>query len=128
MFTMFTKKLFILFTIWTVTVVSAASAQTSQPGPVTVREPDSLLNGALIGAGAGVASHLLICRTMEPWDVCRNDVGPMLKFAAIGAGVGAGIDALFRRKVYQSASGATQIHAAPLIGTRAKGLRLSVSF
>jgi hypothetical protein len=125
---MFAKKLFSLFTIWTVTIASAASAQTSQPAPITIRESDSMLNGALIGAGAGVASHLLICRTMEPWDVCRNDVGSMLKFGALGAGIGMGIDALFRRTIYQSASGATEVHAAPLLGRRTKGMRFSVTF
>jgi hypothetical protein len=126
---MFAKTLFILF-IWTTITVSAASAQTlqSQPGAISVRESDSLLNGALIGAGAGVASQLMICRAMEPWSVCLNDVGSMLKFGALGAGVGMGIDALIRKKIYQSASGATQIHAAPLIGTRTQGLRLAVSF
>ena len=35
--------------------VSVASAQTSQPNVVEVRQSDSLLNGALIGAGVGVA-------------------------------------------------------------------------
>lgn len=125
---MFTKKLFILFMMWTVTFVSSAPAQTSQPGPVPARQSDSLLNGALIGAGAGVASHLLVCRTMEPWDVCRSDFGPMLKFAALGAGIGAGIDALIRKNVYRSASGATAVHAAPLFGRRTTGLRFSVTF
>src|SRR5687768_14716436 len=125
---MFTKKLFILFMMWTVTLVSSAPAQTSQPAPVPARQSDSLLNGALIGAGAGVASHLLVCRTMEPWQVCRNDFGPMLTFGALGAGIGMGIDALIRKTVYQSVRGATQIHAAPLVGRRAKGLRLSVAF
>ena len=124
---MFVKKLLILFTISTLTIASTTSAQTSQSAPVAVRQSDSLLNGALIGAGAGVASHLLICRTMEPWDVCRNDVGTMLKFGALGAGIGMGIDALFRRSIYQSASGTT-VHAAPLFGRRTKGMRFSVTF
>lgn len=117
--------LLLLLTISTATV---ASAQTPQPAGVTVRESDSLLNGALIGAGAAVASGLFFCTTMETWDNCRDDVGPMLKIGAIGAGIGMGIDALIRKKVYQSASGATEIHAAPIISRRAKGLRLSVSF
>ena len=68
------------------------------------------------------------CTTLETWDNCRDDVGPMLRIGAIGAGIGMGIDALIRRKVYRSASGATEVHAAPIIGRRAKGLRLSVSF
>src|SRR5687768_1157565 len=125
---MFAKQISIVLTILTIVTASPVWAQSSQRGTVTVRESDSLLNGALIGAGAGVASHLLVCRTMEPWEVCRNDFGPMLKFAALGAGVGAGIDALIRKKVYQSASGATEVHAAPLLGRRTTGLRFSVTF
>ena len=107
----------ILFSISTVTL---ASAQT--------RQSDSLLNGALIGAGAGVATHLLVCRTMEPWEVCRNDFGPMATFGALGAGIGIGIDALIRKTIYQSASGDTEVHATPIIGRRAKGMRFSVRF
>ena len=93
-----------------------------------MRESDSLLNGALIGAGAAVASGLVFCTLMEPWDNCRDDVGPMIKMGAIGAGIGMGIDALIRKKIYQSASGATEVHAAPIIGRRAKGVRLSIGF
>jgi hypothetical protein len=106
---------------------SAASAQT-QPNVVTIRESDSLLNGALIGAGAGAASGLFFCTLMEPWEFCRQDFSSMAKFGAIGAGIGIGIDALIRRKVYQTASGETEVLAAPIIGRRARGLRLSVRF
>jgi hypothetical protein len=115
----------ILFLILT---VSGVSAQTPRAGGVTVRESDSLLNGALIGAGVGVASGLFLCTRTEPWSNCRDDVGPMIKIGAIGAGIGMGIDALIRKKIYQSASGATEVHAAPIVGRRAKGLRLSVMF
>lgn len=111
-----------------VSSASAASAQTPQQGGGAVRQSDSLLNGALIGAGAGVASVLFICRQMEPWRVCLDDVGTMARFGALGAGIGMGVDALIRKKVYQSASGATEVHAAPILGRRAKGLRMSVSF
>ena len=95
---------------------------------VAVRENDSLINGALIGAGAAVASGLFLCTRMEPWRNCRDDYGAMVKIGAIGAGIGMGIDALIRKKVHQSASGETEVHATPLIGRRAKGLRLSVTF
>ncbi len=118
---------FLLFILSTATVASAQSGQ-SGGGTVAVRQSDSLLNGALIGAGAGVASVLFICRQMEPTDVCLNDVGTMAKFGALGAGIGMGIDALIRAKVYQSASGAAVVHAAPIVGRRAKGLRFSVRF
>ena len=114
--------------VFCVATVSVASAQTRQPAGVAVRQSDSLLNGALIGAGAAVASGLVFCTMTEPWDNCRDDVGPMIKIGAIGAGIGMGIDALIRKKVYQTASGETEVHAAPIIGRRAKGLRLSVRF
>ena len=106
--------------LFNISTVSIASAQT--------RQSDSLLNGALIGAGAGVATHLFVCRTMEPWEVCRNDFGPMATFGALGAGIGIGIDALIRKTIYQSASGETVVHATPIIGRRAKGMRFSVRF
>ena len=114
--------------LFCVSTVSVASAQTPQTAGVTVRESDSLINGALIGAGAGVASGLVFCTLMEPWENCNDDFGSMMKVGAIGAGIGMGIDALIRKKVYQTASGETEVHAAPIIGRRAKGLRLSVRF
>ena len=113
--------------LFCVSTVSVASAQTQTAG-VTVRESDSLINGALIGAGAGVASGLVLCTLMEPWENCNDDFGSMMKVGAIGAGIGMGIDALIRKKVYQTASGETEVHAAPIIGRRTKGLRLSVRF
>ena len=64
---------------------SIASAQTPPQGAVAVRESDSLLNGALIGTGAAVASGLLLCTMMEPWENCRDDYGPMARIGAIGA-------------------------------------------
>ena len=64
----------------------------------TARRNDSLWNGALIGAGTAVAGSLLLCRSMEPWEVCRDDVGAMVTSAAIGAAIGIGVDALIRRQ------------------------------
>ena len=119
-------KRIVLLLIFAVSTASVASAQTPQVS--AVRQSDSLLNGALIGAGTAVASGLVFCTLMEPWDNCRDDVGPMIKIGAIGAVIGMGIDALIRKKIYQSASGDTQIDAAPIIGRRAKGVRLSVRF
>jgi hypothetical protein len=91
------------------------------------RRADSLLNGALIGAGVGVASGLLFCRTMEPWENCRDDVGPMLRIGAVGAAIGIGIDALIRERVttYQPA---TRLRVAPLVGRRGAGLHMSLRF
>lgn len=114
--------------LFVVTMTSAASGQALQAPVVAVRQSDSLWNGALIGAGAGVASGLMFCRLMEPWENCRDDFGSILTAGAIGAGIGMGIDALIRKRVYQSASGAAAVHAAPMIGRRAQGLQLSVRF
>ena len=96
---------------------------------VRVRQSDSVLNGALIGAGVAVASGLGLCRTTEPWSNCRDDYGPMLRIGAIGAAIGIGIDALIRgRKTVYEAPGAPQVRAAPIAGTRGVGLQLSVLF
>ena len=114
--------------LFVVSITSVASAQTPQKSTVTVRQSDSLLNGALIGAGAGVASGLVLCSMMEPWSNCRDDFGSMFKIGAIGAGIGMGIDALIRKKVYQTATGAAEVHTAPIIGRRAQGLQVSVRF
>ena len=43
----------------------------------------------------------------------------LARIGAIGAGIGIGIDALIRKKVYRTASG-NEIHAAPIVGRRAK--------
>lgn len=114
---------------------AAASADTAEllaggGGRVTVRENDSVLNGALIGAGVAVASGLFLCTRTEPWANCRDDVGPMLKIGALGAGIGIAIDALIRdrRTIYESADGSRQVLAAPIVGRRGAGLRLSLIF
>ena len=114
--------------VLSVCAVSVASAQTSQPDVVRVRQSDSLLNGALIGAGVAVASGLGFCTLMEPWENCRDDFGAMAKVGAIGAGIGIAIDALIQKKVYQSASGGVEVRTGALVRRRAKGLHLSVRF
>lgn len=97
---------------------------------VKVRQRDSVLNGALIGAGAAVASGLLFCSLMESWENCRDDVGPMLAIGAIGAGAGIGIDALIRgrRTIYEAAGPSTQLQVAPIIARHARGLQVSLRF
>ena len=96
---------------------------------VRARHSDSVLNGALIGAGAAVASGLFLCTRTEPWENCRDDVGPILRIAAIGAGAGIGIDALIRgRRTIYEAPRSTQLHVAPIAARGAAGLSVSVSF
>jgi hypothetical protein len=97
---------------------------------VRVRHSDPVINGALIGAGAAVASGLFLCHLTEPWENCRDDVGPMFRIGAIGAGVGIAIDALIRgrRTIYEAAQGATRLHVAPIVARHAGGLKVSLRF
>ena len=100
--------------------------QTATAGRTDTRRSDSLLNGALIGAGAGLASGLLLCRAMEPWETCRDDVGPMVGFAAVGAAIGIGVDALIRERVtYRPAA---RVRIAPVVARRGSGLQMSLRF
>lgn len=96
---------------------------------VRVRHSDSVLNGALIGAGVGVVSGLFYCRLYEPWDICRSDIGSMLRFGAIGAGAGIAVDAIIRgQKTIYPAVQPSRLHATPVIGRRAAGLQFSFNF
>lgn len=97
---------------------------------IRVRQSDGVLNGALIGAGAAVASGLFLCSLMEPWENCRDDAGPMTAMGALGAGIGIGIDLLIRGKktIYQAPDGSSRVHAAPLLTRHAAGLQVSVRF
>ncbi|HJR58435.1 MAG TPA: hypothetical protein VJ813_03515 [Vicinamibacterales bacterium] len=104
--------------------------RTSEVMRVRVRHSDSVLNGALIGAGVAVGSGLFLCRLTETWENCRDDAGPMLRIGAIGAGVGIAIDALLRgrRTIYQGAPGSARLYVAPIATRHAGGLQISVSF
>jgi hypothetical protein len=96
---------------------------------VAVRQSDSLLNGALIGAGAAIASGLFLCTRTEPWRNCRDDVGPMMRIGAIGAGVGIGIDALLRgRQTIYAADSGRSVWVAPVLGRDVRALHLYVRF
>jgi hypothetical protein len=96
---------------------------------VRARKSDPVVNGALIGAGAAVASGLFLCNLTEPWSNCLDDAGPMFRIGALGAGIGIGIDALIRgrRTIYERSQG-LRLHAAPMVARHAKGFQLSIGF
>jgi hypothetical protein len=104
--------------------------QTAEIKRVRVRHSDGVINGALIGAGAAMASGLFLCRLTESWENCRDDVGPMLRIGALGAGAGIAIDALIRgrKTIYEAADGAIRVHAAPIVARHAGGVQVSLSF
>jgi hypothetical protein len=97
---------------------------------VKVRHSDSVLNGAVIGAGAAVASGLFLCSLTEPWENCRDDVGPMIRIGALGAGIGIGIDALIRGRttIYDAGGGSIRVQAAPIVGRGTRGVRVALTF
>jgi hypothetical protein len=119
-----------LFSIATGAPVWAQTPQLARQQGTTSRQSDSVLNGALIGAGVAVASGLFMCTRMEPWRNCRDDVGPMLKMGALGAGVGIAIDALIRGRKTNSPSAqpSTRLHAAPIVSRDTRGIQMSLSF
>ena len=87
---------------------------------------DSVLNGALIGATAGVASGLAVCRLMEPWETCLEPA-PLLRLGAVGAGIGIAVDALIRRRDGAGPRG-SHVSIAPVAGRGSKGLQVGVRF
>jgi hypothetical protein len=102
---------------------------TTDVAKVKVRHSDSVWNGALIGAGAGVASGLFLCRLTEPWENCRDDIGPMFRIGAVGAGIGICTDALIRgRKTAYEAPGSPRLLATPIVGRHAAGMRVAFTF
>jgi hypothetical protein len=109
---------------------STRHVRRSEIARVRVRRSDSLLDGALIGAGAGLASHLFGCRLTEPWDICLHDTGPQLTFAAVGAGIGVTADALIRGRqtVFEAPPGSTRLRVLPVAAPGAAGVHLSLSF
>lgn len=97
---------------------------------IRARRADSLIDGALIGAGVAVASGLFLCSLTEPLANCRDDVGPMVRIGALGTAIGIGVDAMIRgrKTIYRTGGRAVSLQAAPIVAPRALGLHLSVGF
>ena len=107
------------------TIAAAARQNTIR---VETRRNDAVLNGALIGAGIAIAGGLVQCRAMEPWDIC-NDAGPILRIGALGAAIGAGVDALIRkREVTYVPTGTATLSVTPVVNRGARGVQLAVRF
>lgn len=92
------------------------------------RRSDPLLNGALIGAAVAIGAGLSFCTLTEPWENCRDDVGPMLRIGALGAAIGIGIDALIEERNPGYRPATAQMRVAPLLGRGAGGLGVMVRF
>ena len=99
------------------------------------RRSDSLQNGAIIGAAAGLGYGLAILALMASIDdgggpIPISVVTGMVVFTGVGAAAGAGIDALITRRqvIYQRPGGGGQVSLAPLLRDGRRGVAVSVKF
>lgn len=113
-------------------------------GITTIRKNDSLLNGFLIGLGAGlVGAEAWIYSMCGPpgYDVECRAIATPVGWAAIGGGgvaIGTLIDKFSTKLLYRASShagaqratafGARALIVQPLIGREAPGLKVSVTF
>ena len=95
-----------------------------------VRRADPVLNGALIGAGSAIATGLAVCTLTEPWVNCRDDVGSIVGIGALGAAVGAAVDALLRDRhtMFDASAGRPRLDAAPLVTRDKLGVKIALRF
>jgi hypothetical protein len=101
------------------TDVAAAQSANQSPGR------DSLLNGTLIGAGAGVASAAALDAVFcdNGFGGCDTPWRAYLTLGAIGGAAGAGIDFLIGR---HADARKTRLRLAPILGPGRTGLRASL--
>jgi len=98
------------------------------------RRHDSLLTGALIGAGAGVFAGWLQGKGAEAWDFeMPNEAAYYALFAGMGAGVGIAVDAAIPGKkvtIYPavSASARARMHVLPICSPGRKGVVVRLQF
>ena len=66
--------------------------------PALAQGHDSLLNGAIVGAGIGASAGVAFTHAVRDSDLTAGQYArSALIFGAIGAGAGVGVDALFNR-------------------------------
>jgi hypothetical protein len=104
-------------------------------GLIKVRQRDSLWNGLIIGAVAGVAPavYWLFADPNEcGGSICMVDLlTGVIPSAAIGLAIDAAVQkkvVVFRSPSRLSSSGRTALTVAPIVGQRRKGVELTVSF
>jgi hypothetical protein len=98
------------------------------------RRDDSLKNGAIIGAVAGTAYYLTMAALLSDTDggdvIIGTAVAGGVLFAGMGAGAGAGIDALITRKqvIYRKSAREISVGVSPLFGRGRRGAAVTVGF
>lgn len=96
------------------------------------RRPDPLWTGAVIGAGVGLVPWIAWCApATESGETCGDNIGTTMLVLAVGAGAGAGIDALIQgRKTIYLPTGrpSARLQLAPMLLRGVKGARVSLLF
>jgi hypothetical protein len=95
------------------------------------RRSDSLQNGALIGLGVGAGLFLAAVAGADDLDLSGWAAIGALECAGLGAGIGAGVDALITRRqvIYERASGQEARVSVSLVATPGRrGVRASIRF
>lgn len=105
-------------------------------GPARVRtirkrHADPVWQGALIGAGIGMAPFLGYCvSATESGEKCSDQGSLIAMYGALGGGIGAAVDALIRgkRSIYQAPGGPKTIKVSPVFSSKTRAVRFSVLF
>lgn len=93
---------------------------------------DPVWQGAVIGAAIGMSPILFYCRgATESGEKCSDQGSSIAAFAALGAGIGAAVDALIpgKKRIYQSRGRAPlTVALSPAFSRGAKGVRVGLQF
>jgi hypothetical protein len=99
---------------------------------ITQRRSDPLGNGALWGMGIGGGLvGLAFAATGDGGEGAGVVVGATIAWAAIGAGLGVGIDALIRRHMVvfeRPGDAGPRVRVSPLVSPQAAGARVALTF
>jgi hypothetical protein len=102
----------------------------SEQGVRRIRRMDSLWNGAVIGfvAGAIPASYIFQFGCGEDGSCGSAGAMGLLIGGGVGLAVGAGVDGLLHKTLYEAAAAPNSIAFAPMIGGGRRGVSLTVKF
>ena len=103
-----------------------------QAGSITrISRPDTMLEGALIGLGVGLAGAGAIASTNE-WNPDYGAEGAFMVYGAllggVGAGVGMAIDSAFKTTIYDASKTKARVNIAPMVRGGRKGVLATVRF
>ena len=116
-------------------IVNGARRDLQQSDVLEIKQPrpDSVWNGAAIGAvvgvGTGFVHGVLMCRGDCPGAIAGAILGGI--YGGIGIGVGAGIDALIPSKqiIYRNVNSESgKLRFQPILDRSAKGVKVAFSF